>query len=209
MLGKVLNIFVRMNRSACRWIDGFLPLSMRTDGNQDFINRFARAFVAQGMLVYDVGGGKNPLFKLKEKVGLKLRYVGLDIDAVELGRADPGVYDEVIAADIASYRGRGDGDVVICQALLEHVENIEGGFEGLKSVLKPGGKIVLFVPSRNAVFARVNLLLPQEVKKALLFTIFPGTSRNQGFPSFYRRCTPRGFRDLAAANGLVVEDVRL
>lgn len=206
MLGK----FIGLNRKACRsWFDCVFPESMRIDGNRDFVSGFARAFVKPGMTVYDVGGGKNPLFDLSQKTVLGLRYVGVDIDADELARAAPGVYDEVVAADIAAYRGRGDGDVVICQALLEHVQDIEGAFSGLTSILRRGGRLVLFVPSRNAVFARLNMLLPQGIKRAILFSIFPSTARSQGFPSYYNQCTPRGFMRLANANGLSVEEVRL
>lgn len=203
-----MNGFVRLNQAASRWIDRFLPCSMRVDGNREFASSFAQAFITSGMTVYDVGGGKNPLLDLERKTELKLRYVGLDIDAEELGRARPGVYDEVIATDVSTYGGRGDGNVVICRALLEHVENIEEAFSALASILKPGGRLILFVPSRNAIFARINLLLPQRVKRFILFTIFPSTSRNQGFPSFYRRCTPRDFKALAEVNGLVMEEVR-
>jgi SAM-dependent methyltransferase len=206
---KLIDVFIRANRAVSRWVDRLLPVAMRIDGNRDFIDSFSRGFVSRGMTIYDVGGGKNPLFGLGEKATYGFRYIGLDIDAVELDRAPIGVYDEVIAADISTYKGRGDGDLVVCQALLEHVQDVERAFAGLASIAKPGGLLVIFVPSRNAVFARINLLLPQRLKRALLFFIFPATARSQGFPSFYDRCTPRDFRYLAQANGLKVEEVRL
>jgi hypothetical protein len=69
--------------------------------------------------------------------------------------------------------------------------------------------LLVFVPSRNAVFARLNLLLPEKLKRYLLFAIFPQTRRDQGFRSFYDRCTPASFRVLASNHGLAVQDCRL
>jgi 2-polyprenyl-6-hydroxyphenyl methylase/3-demethylubiquinone-9 3-methyltransferase len=98
---------------------------------------------------------------------------------------------------------------VICQALLEHVRDTGGAFRAISSILKPGGRAILFVPSRNAVFARLNLLLPETWKRRILFSIFPEMQRDHGFPAFYHQCTPAGFARLSGQYGLVTEDRRL
>lgn len=99
-------------------------------------------------------------------------------------------------------------DVVICQAVLEHVKDMENTFKALTFLLKAGGKALIFVPSRNAVFAWINLLLPQKMKESILYGIYPSTREAQGFPSFYHRCTPRDFMDLSRENGMMVEHAR-
>lgn len=129
----------------------------------------------------------------------------MDIDQDELDRAPAGVYDRTICADIGRFAGAGDADLVICQALLEHVRNVDGAFAAMASILKPGGRALIFVPSRNALYARLNLLLPQAFKKRLLHAVYPKTRQGQGFPSFYDQCTPRDFRRLARKHGLSVE----
>jgi 2-polyprenyl-6-hydroxyphenyl methylase/3-demethylubiquinone-9 3-methyltransferase len=143
-----------------------------------------------------------------QKWQLGLRVVGIDIDPAELQAAPAGLYDRTIAADITSFQGDSDADLVICQALLEHVRDTDAALRAIASILKPGGRALLFVPSRNAVYARLNLLLPESLKRRILFSIFPHMRRDHGFPAFYDRCTPRRFRAMADANGLQTEECR-
>jgi 2-polyprenyl-6-hydroxyphenyl methylase/3-demethylubiquinone-9 3-methyltransferase len=159
--------------------------------------------------VYDVGGGKHPYVDTKLKAELSLSIVGLDIDPNELSRAPEGAYDELICSDIATYRGKQDADLIICQAVLEHVENVEQALAAMASILRVGGRAIIFVPSRNAVFARLNLMLPERVKKKLLYTIYPQPRSHHGFRSYYDRCTPTGFRAMATQHGLEIEESRM
>ena len=160
------------------------------------------------MLVYDVGGGKRPFLSTAEKTALDLSVYGLDIDRDELASAPPGAYERVICSDIGAYAGNADADVVICQAVLEHVRSSEKAIGAIASILKPGGMALLFVPCRNAWYARLNLLLPQAWKRKLLFTIYPGTESTLGFPAYYDRCTPRDFAQIAAQNRLSVDNLQ-
>ena len=191
-----------------RKFDNWLPALYRVDGNRDFVDSLVPAYLGPGLTIYDIGGGKNPYLSPEEKARLQARVVGLDIDQDELDQAPPGAYDEIVCADISKHRGDGQADIVICQALLEHVRDVESAFAAIASCLKPGGQALIFVPSRNAVFARLNILLPQKFKKALLYTIFPKTRRDQGFPSFYDNCTPNAFKRMAAANDLSLIEAR-
>jgi 2-polyprenyl-6-hydroxyphenyl methylase/3-demethylubiquinone-9 3-methyltransferase len=160
-------------------------------------------------VVYDVGGGKNPVIGPERITELDLRVIGVDIDGGELASAPVGSYDRTVCADIGSYQGPGDGDLVICQALLEHVRDSGAALRAIASILKPGGRALIFVPSRNAVYARLNLLLPEALKRKILFAVFPETRRDHGFRAFYDRCTPAGFVSMAAQQGLLTEDCRL
>jgi len=201
--------FINWNRGASQWFDRmFLPADYRIDGNRDYVDNLVRTYVRPGDLIYDVGGGKRPFFSAEEKHESSLRVTGIDISERELTRAPVGAYDEILACDIAEVAGRRDGDVVICQAVLEHVRDTENAFKGIASLLKAGGKALIFVPSRNAVFARMNLLLPQKMKESILYGIYPSTRESQGFPSFYHRCTPYDFIQLSRKNGMAVEHTR-
>lgn len=191
-----------------RKFDELLPADYRVDGNRNFIEEVVPAYLEQGQTVYDIGGGKRPCLSVEEKTSLNLAVVGIDIDADELAKAPDGAYDDVICADISEYRGDGRADVVICQALLEHVRDVDAAFVAIKSCLKRGGRALIFVPSRNAVFARLNIMLPEKLKRAILHTIFPKTEKTQGFPSYYDKCTPDDFVRLASANSLSVEEAR-
>lgn len=205
----LLTTFVKINRRISGAFDRhFLPRWYSVDGNRDFVDEFAPGFLRPDMRIYDVGGGKRPFLSPDQKKELKAYVIGLDIDGNELARAPEGAYDETIATDICRFRGTGDADLVICQALLEHVKDNDAAFQSLGSLLKPGGMLLIFVPSRNAAFARLNMLLPEAWKKSLLFYIYPDTRHAQGFPSFYDRCTPRDFMELAQRNRLELRNSR-
>jgi SAM-dependent methyltransferase len=205
MLGAIVDQQMRWSTA----IEELLPAEYRIDGNRFFIDSFHERFLHPGSTVFDVGGGKQPITSAERKRRLGIRVVGVDISGEELSAAPPGCYDEIVCADITLYRGHATADVVICQALLEHVRSTEAAMTALASMLKPGGVLLIFVPSRNAVFARLNLLLPQRLKEALLFALFPAARGAQGFVSYYHRCTPRDFERMARANGLDVEERHL
>jgi SAM-dependent methyltransferase len=140
---------------------------------------------------------------------LGITVVGLDIDENELRQAPADSYNEVICADISQYRGNSSADLVICQAVLEHVKDIDKAFVGIASLLKPDGTVIIFVPSRNAIYARLNLILPEEIKKYLLHKIFPHTKEGYGFPSYYDRCTPKDFEIIAQQHDFEIIEKRL
>jgi SAM-dependent methyltransferase len=205
----ILRYLINLNRNMSQWFDRvFLPSEYRIDGNREYVEKLVRSYVKQGDFIYDVGGGKNPFFSPEEKKLLSLRVVGIDISEQQLSRAPTGAYDQISASDIAEVAGDSDGDIVICQAVLEHVRDTENAFRAIASLLNSGGRALIFVPCRNALFARLNNLLPQKAKERILYGIYPSTRESQGFPSFYHRCTPRDFTNLAQANGMSVEYAR-
>ncbi len=208
MAWNALSLFLRSQRALSRAFDRLLPSSYRKDGNRDYIVSFVPGYLHENMTVYEIGGGKSPLTDAGRKRAMGLTVVGIDIDQQELDQAPAGTYDKAICADICSYQGNEDADLVICQAVLEHVQNVESAFQCLSNVLKPGGTALLFTPSRNALFAILNRMLPERLKKALLFGVAPETRQKQGFRAYYDRCTPKDFRRLAKANGFAIEEER-
>lgn len=188
--------------------DSLLPRSYRVDGNRDFRESFAPRYLIPGSLVLDVGGGKHPFVDAETKHVLGLRVIGLDIDPDELRQAPPDAYDEVICRDVAHFDLRNAVDLAICQAVLEHVPDTRAAIANMGRALRPGGRMLIFVPSRNAVFARLNLVLPEGMKRWILFRVFPATRHGQGFAAYYDRCTPRDIVSLARSNGLVLREKR-
>lgn len=187
-----------------RWVDSYLPASVCIDGNRHFLDQIVSSHLVPGLVLIDVGGGKQPLLDVKRKNDNQLRVIGIDISQSELDHAPIGAYDETISADISKYQGEITGDIIVCQSLLEHVRDVPSAIKVLARMVKPEGKLLVFAPSRNALFARINLLLPQRMKEKLLFSIYPHTRRAQGFPSYYDNCTPAEIERLALENGLVV-----
>jgi SAM-dependent methyltransferase len=205
LLRQILDSQIRWSRSCERR----LPAAVTTDGYSDFASRIVPAYLKEGQVVYDVGGGKRPYVSAEKKAALELTIVGVDISQAELDRAPAGVYDRTICADVSRLRGQGDADLLICLAVLEHVRDVAAAFDAIASCLKPGGRALIFVPSRNAPFARLNLIVPEGLKRRVLYFVFPQSRGHQGFPSYYNRCTPRDFAALAARAGLRVDDQKL
>ena len=196
--------FIDFNKYLSRRFDALLPDVFRVDGHRHFKEKFAPPHIPEGALVYEVGGGKNPLLSMDEKVLWGLRVFGLDINDGELSKAPTGAYDATIRADITRYRGREDADVVICQALLEHVTDTNSAFAGLASILKKDGVALLFTPSKNALYARVNQFIPERLKNKLLRLLYPELAGKSGFPCRYHRCTLPEFEEMARRQGLDV-----
>lgn len=191
---------------ASAWFDrSFLSPEWRADAGGRF-EEIARAHLHSRDVVVDVGGGKQPFLSPQQKQAFALTVVGLDIDERELGAAPPGAYDRVICADITSYKGAADADLIICAGLLEHVQSTAAAISAMHSILKPGGVALLYLPSRNALYARLNLLLPEDFKRRLLSLIWP-ERRGCGFPVYYDACTPRDLAAIGEKAGFSVESL--
>ncbi|MGB7553084.1 MAG: methyltransferase domain-containing protein [Candidatus Korobacteraceae bacterium] len=206
-MAERLQHLIATQRRWCKAFDRLLPARCTLDGALQFKQVVTPAYLASAMTVYDVGGGKHPFFEVEKKVRLGLHVCAIDITQDELTVAPAGAYDEVFCADICTFSGNHSADLVVCQAVLEHVSDTRAALRGIASLLKPGAAALVFVPCRNALFARLNMLLPEKWKRRVLFTIFPGTGREHGFPAYYDRCTPRDFIDMAHAAGIRAETV--
>ena len=99
-------------------------------------------------------------------------------------------------------------DFVLAQSVLEHVQDGKGAAAGIAALAKPGATIVTFCPSKRAWFARLNLVLPEALKRAVLFGVFPEKRERQGFPAFYDGCSPAEMVENMKAAGVSVIEVR-
>ncbi len=207
-MNPLLRIAIGANTKLSEGLDRILPARLSVDGNSDFIRTFVKRYSRTDAIVYDVGGGKQPYYNAEEKRRLNCKVIGLDISREELQKAPSGTYDEIVVADICTFRGDGGADLVICQSLLEHVPNVESAIKAMASMLKPNGYLLAFVPCRNAAFARLNLLLPERLKCWILFAIFPATKRAQGFRGFYDRCIPGKLLGISRTKGLECAELK-
>lgn len=205
---SIVQGLIARQREMCYGFDRrFINQRFCIDGNEHFVKRVVPQYLRQEAVVYDIGGGKKPLISPKMKQALGVTVVGVDVDAAELARAPAGAYDRTIPADIQTYRGDGVADLVICQAVLEHVRSQQMALRGVFSLLKPGGLALVFLPCRNSIYARLNLILPEKLKQKLLVYVSVRSMDEHGFPAYYDSCTPRHFRSLVhECNGTIVEE---
>lgn len=205
--------FINLNRWFSRGFDKvFVPRKARIDGLHDYIGNVVPPLVKSGMQIFDIGGGKRPFVGMQMARPSNISVIGVDIDADELAQAPQGLYDATIVADIASPRGlkakNRRANLVICAALLEHVNDNHQAMKNITEITKKGGKIALFIPAKYAAFAQLNRILPEKLKRKILFSIFPESAHAQGFPAYYDKCTPSDFIKLCEQNKFRVELVR-
>lgn len=186
----------------------FMPPFFLVDGNRDYLAEVVPRHLRPAMVVCDIGGGKSPLVQKEVKSRLGLTVIGIDIDPAELARAPSGSYDQTVCADITDYAGDARADLVVCQAVLEHVANTEKALGSIASCLKSGGLALLFVPSRNAAYARLSMVLPESWKQWIIRKVMPGSAHLRGFKAYYDRCTPRQFRAMAGRCGFEIQEVK-
>jgi ubiquinone/menaquinone biosynthesis C-methylase UbiE len=191
-----------------RAFDRLLPQSFLIDGSKDFKKRIVPSYFRPGQVIYDIGGGARPCVDLETKRRLRLKVTGVDIEGEELAKAPHGLYDCTIVTDITTYQEQNAADLVVCKSTLEHVHNTEAALATMARLLKPGGMLLVFVPSRNALYARLNVLLPEHLKMRLLSAFMPDRVDHLGFPAMYDHCTPRDFCRFAASNGLQIKELR-
>lgn len=174
------------------------------DPFSEFARELVMPFLSPGKKIYDVGGGRNPFLPADEKARLGLRVCGLDLDPAALAQAPPGAYDQTLHVDLCTLKGPADGDFAICRTVLEHVRDPGAALQGIASLLRPGGLAAIFVPCRTAIFARLNLLLPEGPKRRLLTLLRPEDDGLNGFPAYYIACTRREMRAAATHAGFLV-----
>jgi 2-polyprenyl-3-methyl-5-hydroxy-6-metoxy-1,4-benzoquinol methylase len=131
----MLRRFIQLQARWCDRFDVLFPTDWKVDGNRDFIDRVVPEYLLPATVVYDIGGGKQPLIARNTKEVLELKVIGVDIDETELAAAPAGCYDRTECADIVAYSGRIVADVVLCLALLEHVRNSEAALISIASTL--------------------------------------------------------------------------
>lgn len=207
-IGRIASPLVASQVALSRAFDQLLPRSFRVDGSKDFKQHIVPNYLRPGLVIFDVGGGARPCVDLETKRRLGLTVAGVDIDGQQLAKAPRGLYDRTIVADITTFVDQNAADLVVCKSTLEHVHCTEAAFATMARLLKPGGALLVFVPSRNALYARLNMLLPQRLKLCLLSAFMPNRADHLGFPAMYDHCTPRDFRRFSATCGLQVEELR-
>ncbi len=201
---SLLHFLALSQQRLCRLLDRFLPKEYLVDGNTDFLSVFVPRYISPGQWVIDIGGGRNPAISSSDKSRNRLFVEGFDIDPGELSKAPTGSYDRKTVADILEVPPEPRADLAICQSLLEHVRDTDRAFEAISGLMKPGGILLLFVPSGKAVYARVARVIPDSLKQTLLGFIYHQSIDRRGFPSIYDRCSPGEFRKLADRNGFTV-----
>lgn len=188
----MISWFVELNKKISIWFDKtFLPGRYRVFGTGAYDQDYMPRYITSDLTVLDIGSGKHPTISANMKKQKNLINIGMDIDEKELKAAPEGVYDQVIVADMTQKLDQDiKGDLVLSRALLEHVPDSRAVLQNMYDLLNEKGTLVFFAPCKNAVYARLNMLLPDKFSYWLLKTCWPEKIHELGFKPYYNNCTP-------------------
>ena len=152
---------------------------------------FARrvdACLRPGMQILDVGPGRRPTLTSESRPPGS-RYVALDASPQEMDRAQPGAYDDIVVADVATRVPElvCRFDLIVSWQVLEHVDGMREALEHLRAYLRPGGRLVAFFSGRFSAFALLNVLLPKRLGVSITARVMRRTP-DTIFPAHYDGC---------------------
>jgi SAM-dependent methyltransferase len=105
-------------------------------------------------VIADLGCGSGSLLRELSQQSARIRCVGLDIEplALDLARKvlPSGEFHRLDLSDVGLNVPdglKGAADVVVCSEVLEHLQNPGVAIDFARDLLRPGGKIVMTVPS--------------------------------------------------------------
>ena len=129
----------------------FVPGQSPQRIEDDHIERykFASRHVT-GKAVLDIACGLGYGVKLLADAGAK-KATGVDILATNVAYANEqyaGKRTSFLQGDITAFDSGGPYDVITCFETIEHVDDYIGALRNLKSLLHPGGKLLISSPNR-------------------------------------------------------------
>jgi SAM-dependent methyltransferase len=174
----------------------------------DQLETLVRGYLTPDSRVLDLGCGRGGVVELFWR-DVKLA-AGLDPDQPSLA--------EYRAPGMPILRGVGERlpfvgdsfDLVVCLWVLEHLKDPGTVLREVRRVLQPGGHFAFLTPNlRNPllVFNRVGKAIPKVQTR--LVSRFYGRNEADTFPVQYRANTVTALRELAAASGLEVAELRV
>lgn len=151
----------------------------------------AQALAADAELVVDVGCGRGTLVDPDDGRGRRLHdlrgpgrtVLGIDVDPI--GAENP-VIDEFRPITGSTWPLDDDAvDLVVCDWVLEHVQDPAGFVGELSRVLRPGGAFVARTISRGSPFAMLSRAVPDRAHARVLARVQPGRVAQDVFPTAY------------------------
>lgn len=162
---------------------------------------FAQALAADAQTIVDVGCGRGAMIdastderRLHDLRGAGRRVVGIDVDPA--ASANPTIDEFRLIQGNAWPLESGTVDLVVCDWVLEHIQDPAAFVAELARVLRPGGAFVARTISSRSVLATAARAVPNAVHARLLQRLQPDRAERDVFPTAYRMNTRRALQPL-------------
>jgi ubiquinone/menaquinone biosynthesis C-methylase UbiE len=174
----------------------------RVDGGVAFYVR-VHALLRSEMTVLDVGCGRgefvermdrNPALKWRILKGACKKVIGIDVS--DAGREN-STLDEFRSLDSECWPVESASiDLLVSDAVLEHVPNPDMFFAECNRVVKPGGFVCCRTSNRWAYYALIASMIPNRFHAAIISRVQPGRKEEDVFPTVYRANSVRALQRL-------------
>jgi SAM-dependent methyltransferase len=193
----MLRRIVKWNRNAAKWLEEKYPKFFSGPSYKtELDDRIAREIEAtKPQTILEVGGIDRPLLSR----GNGYVYIGLDIDEQPTCYE---IYDQFIVRSIEEPLDL-NADMIVSITLLEHVPNNSAAIRTMYAVLKPGGAMLHYLPSKWHPYSIALRLVGPKLQKRLIATLRPDAVGVTGYPAFFNYCSPAEFEALLERQGFV------
>jgi SAM-dependent methyltransferase len=176
------------------------------DGTVAFFNR-VNSLLKPSFVVLDVGCGRGtyaedsvPLRKnLRIMKGKVSRVIGIDVDQ---GAQDNPFLDEFHLIQGDSWPVNDNSiDLIICDSVLEHIDNPDTFFAEIRRVLKHGGLLCIRTPNRWSYIALAATLIPNKYHSEVTSIVQDGRKEEDVFPTVYKCNSVKRLRHIMNKSG--------
>lgn len=103
----------------------------------------------------DIGAGSGLMLKYFKDQGYNVSGIELDHSLVAKMKKDPDLKGlSIQQGDITKLKGKEEYDVVICNDVIEHIEDDRLAIKNLWTFVKPGGMLVITVPAHSFLYSQ-------------------------------------------------------
>jgi len=176
------------------------------DGTIAFFTR-VNSLLDPSIVVLDVGCGRGAYGEdpvptrrnLRIVKGKVAKVVGIDVD--KRAQCNPFV-DEFRLIQCELWPINNDSiDVIVCDNVLEHIENPSHFFSEIRRVLRHQGYLCIRTPNRWSYIALCAILVPNKYHSKVISVIQNKRQNEDVFPTIYKCNSIRKIRDIMGRNG--------
>ncbi|RWK37341.1 methyltransferase domain-containing protein [Mesorhizobium sp.] len=197
----VLKRFIGWNRNAAAWLERRFPKVFGAPSYKaELERRIADDVTRLGpSAILEVGGIDRPLLQR----GHGFSYIGLDIEERPHCYT---IYDRFIVQSI-EHPVNVEADMLISITLMEHVPDNEAAARSMFLVLRPGGVMHHYIPSKWHPYSIALRLVGPVLQKWLIPYIRPAAVGVTGYPAFFDHCSPSDMAKVFRREGFEKVDV--